>query len=191
MTRSNRCDWSKTCRPMLAAACPWRPPRRPAGIGAGARQGLVRHQLGGRSRARRLLPGAGRRHLPEIRPRRHHRAGRPERQQPHPAAGRQDRFLPQRQHAAGLRRGRAERADRRGRGAVPEGPAGPDRASRPGHREIRGSEESDAVHLARKASRPISNGSRPITASRTRRSSPTPSIRSRSSPTRKARCRAT
>ena len=65
-----------------------------ARIGARSRQGLVRHQLGGRGRARRLLPGAGRRHLPQTRPRRHHRAGRAEREQPHPAGGRQDRFLP-------------------------------------------------------------------------------------------------
>ncbi len=121
--------------------------RRPVGR-ASARQGHLRHQLGGRSRARRLLPGAGRRHLSQIRPRRDHRAGRAERQQPHPAAGRQDRFLSERQHAAGLRRGRAERPDRRGRRVVSEGPAGPDRASRPGHREIRRSEEPDAVRLA-------------------------------------------
>ena len=58
-----------------------------------ARQGLVRHQLGRRGRAWRLLPGGRRRHLQEIRPRRHHRAGRPERQQPHAADRRQDRFL--------------------------------------------------------------------------------------------------
>ncbi len=37
-------------------------PRR---AGPAARQGHLRHQLGGAGRARRLLPGAGRRHLPK------------------------------------------------------------------------------------------------------------------------------
>ena len=43
-----------------------------------ARQGHVRHQLGGAGRAWRLLSGARRRHLQEIRPRRHHRSRRAE-----------------------------------------------------------------------------------------------------------------
>ncbi len=161
-----------------------------SGAGAGARQSVVRHQLGRRRRARRLLSGARRRHLSQARPRRDHRAGRPEREQPHPAAGRQDRFLPQRQHAAELRCRRAEHPDHRSRRPVSEGPAGSHRASRSGHREIHRPEKPDAVRLRRKASPAITNGSRPTTVSRIRRSSPTPSIRSRSSWTRKARCRA-
>ena len=61
-----------------------------------ARQGLVRHQLGRRGRAWRLLSGGRRRHLQEIRPRRHHRAGRPAGEQPPAAARRQDRLLHER-----------------------------------------------------------------------------------------------
>ena len=64
-----------------------------------AGQGLVRDQLAGRGRAWRLLPGGGRRHLQEVRARRHHRAGRPEREQPDAADRRQDRLLHGRQHA--------------------------------------------------------------------------------------------
>ena len=93
MRRSNRCR-AQACRCDSARrmAALVRRPDDPS-VRSGAGQGLVRHQLGGRGRARRLLPGAGRRHLQEVRPRRHHRAGRAERQQPHPAAGRQDRLL--------------------------------------------------------------------------------------------------
>ncbi len=79
--------------------------------------------------------------------------------------GRQDRLLHERQHAAELRRGRAERPDRAGRGHLPEGAAGAARASGPGHREVRGPEAAHAVRLARGRSPPISSGSRPTTAS--------------------------
>ena len=47
--------------------------------GVGPRRGLVRHQLARRGRAWRLLPGGRRRHLREIRPQGH---DRPERRQP-------------------------------------------------------------------------------------------------------------
>ena len=63
-----------------------------------ARQGVVRHQLGRRGRAWRLLPGGRGRHLREVRPRRDHRAGRPAGEQPPAAAVGQDRFLHERQH---------------------------------------------------------------------------------------------
>ena len=43
-----------------------------AGAGAGAGRGDLRHQLGRRGRAWRLLPGGRRRHLREIRPEGHH-----------------------------------------------------------------------------------------------------------------------
>ena len=46
-------------------------------IGGARREGHLRHQLGRRGRARRLLPGGRRRHLREIRPEGHDRAGRP------------------------------------------------------------------------------------------------------------------
>ena len=56
-------------------------------------------------------------------------AGRPAGQQRHPARRRQDRLLHGRQHDRGLRRGRAERADRRRRRRFPERPADGDVAS--------------------------------------------------------------
>ena len=87
-------------------------------------QGLVRNQLGRGSRAWRLLPGGRRRHLQEIRPRRHHRAGRSQQQQPHAADRRQARLLHEREHAAILRRGRQQGAGGDGRRHLPEGPAG-------------------------------------------------------------------
>ena len=125
--------------------------RTRGGAGAAAREGHVRDQLGGRGRARRLLPGAGRRHLPQSRPRRDHSAGRAERQSPPAAAGRQDPVLHERQHAAGVRRGRAEHADAGGRVDVPEGPAGAAGAPRPGRREVRRPEEADAVRVQGRA----------------------------------------
>ena len=165
---------------------------RPHGRGAGpaARQGLVRHQLGGAGRARRLLPGARRRHLPEIRARRHHRAGRAEREQPPPAGGRQARLL----HERELRCRASTRSSRtcrpRGRRHVPEGPAGVHRAPGPGHREIRGPQEAHAVHLQGGHCHLF-----PVDEDRLRlqgrsRSNPTPSTRSRSSPTSARPCRA-
>ena len=64
----------------------------------------------------------------------------------------------------------AEYPDRRGRGVFPEGPAGPDRASRiKASTNCEDLKNADAVRLARKAWRPISNGSRPTTASTKRR----------------------
>ncbi len=59
-----------------------------------------------------------------------HRPRRAEREQPHPAAGRQARLLHERQFAADLRRGREQHSHHRGGGELPEGPAGADRASR-------------------------------------------------------------
>ena len=64
----------------------WRLPRRLTH--ARRRQGFIRHQLARRGRARRILPGGRRRHLRQIRPRRHHRPGRPAGQQRAPAGGR-------------------------------------------------------------------------------------------------------
>ena len=95
-----------------------------AGARADPRQGVVRNQLGRRGRTWRLLPGGCRRHLQEIRPRRHHRAGRPQHQQPHPVDRRQARLLHDREHAAIVRRGRQQRAAGRGRRHLPEGSAG-------------------------------------------------------------------
>ena len=69
--------------------------RRP-GARPDARQGLVRHQLGRRGRAWRLLSGGRGRHLQEIRPRRDHRAGRPAGEQPLLLLVGQDRFLHER-----------------------------------------------------------------------------------------------
>ena len=114
---------------------------------ADAGQGLVRNQLGRRSRAWRLLPGGRRRHLQEIRPRRHHRAGRPERQQPHAADRRQDRFLHGREHADVVRRGRQQRAGGVGRRDLPEGSAGVPDASGIEDHQARGAEAADAVRL--------------------------------------------
>ena len=113
-----------------------------------ARQNLVRHQLGGRGRARRLLSGGRRRHLQDIRPRRDDRAGRPAGEQPHAAACRPHRFLHERELPAGLRRGGAEHSSGRRLGHLPEGPAGVARTSgRCG--DIRGFEEAHAVRLVR------------------------------------------
>ena len=67
--------------------------RAPRRRGAGSRQGQLRHQLARRGRAWRLLPGRRRRHLREVRPRRHHRAGRPAGGQRSAADRRQDRLL--------------------------------------------------------------------------------------------------
>src|SRR6202790_2140194 len=106
---------------------------RPGGPGDGdlagrcpdrAGQGLVRYQLGARGRARRLFPRRGRRHLSEIRPRRHHRARRSERQQPHAADRGQARLLHGREHADVVRCGGQQRAGGDGRRRLPEGSAG-------------------------------------------------------------------
>ena len=48
--------------------------------------------------------------------------------------------------------------DRRRRRHVPEGPAGADRASRCGHREVRGPQAAHACSSPRRASSPISSG---------------------------------
>ena len=61
-------------------------------VGTGVRQGHVRNELAGRSRAWRLLSGLGRRHLRQVRARRDHPARRTAGQPPPPAAGRQNRF---------------------------------------------------------------------------------------------------
>ena len=116
------------CSELLRSSSVYR--RLGAGAGAKPRQGPLRHQLGGRGRAWRLLPGARGRHLQEIRPRRHHRPGRAEREQPHSALRGQDRLLHERQFAAIVRCGRAQYPHHRGGGELPEGPAGADRASR-------------------------------------------------------------
>ena len=115
------------------------------GPGASAGPGSLRHQLGRRGRAWRLLPGARRRHLQEVWARRDHRARRAEREQPHPVAGRQARLLHERQFAANLRRGRAQYSGRGGGGELPEGPAGADRAS--GRRQARRPEDAHFVRL--------------------------------------------
>ena len=102
---------------------------RAGGCPGRAGQGLVRNQLGGRGRAWRILPGRGRRHLQELRARRHHRARWPQQQQSHPADRRQARFLHEREHAAVVRCRRQQRAAGDGRRDLPEGPAGPADAS--------------------------------------------------------------
>ena len=129
---------------------------RPAGIcrvgPAGAqprrsRQGHLRHQLGRRGRAWRLLPGGCRRHLQKIRPRRQHRSGRAEREQPHVADRRQDRFLHGREHADVVRCSRQQCSGRDRRGGVPERSAGDADASRcQGHQDP-GPQAADAVRL--------------------------------------------
>ena len=86
-------------------------------------------------------------------------------------------------YAAGLRRRRAERAGHRGRRAVPERPAGLDRASRSGHREIRRFEESDAVRLGGGRGDLLSMAQGRLRFQGFASASPTPSIRSRSSST--------
>ena len=92
----------------------------------------VRHQLAGRGRARRLLSGARRRHLPPLRARRDHRAGRPEvNNRILLPVGKLDFFMSA-NSLQSLRCGRAEHSDHRGRRHVPEGPAGADGASGPG-----------------------------------------------------------
>ena len=84
----------------------------------------------------------------------------------------------------GLRRRRAEPADRRRRRAFPEGPADRDVPSRRRARQVGGPAEGDRPSSARRASpRSTSGWSRP-TASRRRTSSPTRSTPRRSSPTR-------
>ena len=115
------------------------------GARANPGQGLVWNQLGRGGRAWRLLPGGGRRHLQEIRPRRHHRAGRPQHQQPHAADRRQARLLHDREHAAIVRRGHQQRAGGRGRRHLPEGSAGfPDPSGNQNH-QTRRSQAADAV----------------------------------------------
>ena len=91
---------------------------RHAGRRKRAGQGQLRHQLGRGSRAWRLLSGAGGRHLQELRPRRHHRARRSQRQQPHLADLGQTRFLHDREYAAVVRGGRQQRAGGVGGGDV-------------------------------------------------------------------------
>jgi hypothetical protein len=120
-------------------------------IGAAARQGLARHQLGGGGRARRLLPGARRRDLSAPWARRDHRTGRAAGEQPHPAAGRSARLLHERVESREPRRGRARRADACGRRAVPEGPAVDHRPSRAGDRDVHRLEAGADLHLDRRA----------------------------------------
>ena len=114
---------------------------------ADARQGVVRHQLGGAGRAWRLLSGRRRRHLQEVRPRRHHRSRRTERQQPHPDDLGEARLLHVGEFAADVRRGRQQHPDRRDRLDVPEGSAGPAGASGSQCEEAGGPEAADAVRL--------------------------------------------
>ena len=144
----------------------------------------LRHQLGGGGRARRFLSGARRRHLQEVRARRHHRARRAEREQPHPAAGRQDRLLPDRQHAAG-RSTRSRRTCRRS-----TSPRFSRRTRRCSSRiPIRASNKfEDLKKLTLFVSKEgMASYFQWLKAdygfTRTARSSPTPSIRSPSSPT--------
>ncbi len=68
----------------LAAASP--PRRRAARPWSVARERHLRHELAGASGAWRLLPGRRRRHLPQARPRRAHRARRASGEQPDAAA---------------------------------------------------------------------------------------------------------
>ena len=125
---------------VMAVAAPGRRPDRP-------RQGFVRDQLGGRGRTWRIFPGPGRRHLQELRARCHHRAGRPERQQPHAPDRRQDRFLHGREHPDVVRRGRQQRAGGHGRRHLPERSAGPADASGIENHQARRAQAADAVRL--------------------------------------------
>ena len=161
-----------------------------AGGRSKSRQGHLRHQLGGAARAWRLLSGARRRHLQEIRARRHHPARRAELQQSHPAAGRQDRLLHERQSAAVVRRGGAEGADRRGRRELSERPAGVPGASRSGHRKIRGPEEAEPAGLQGRPGRLLSMAEKGFRLHRQAGAAVPTSTRSRSSPTSAWRCRA-
>ena len=140
MTRCQPCDSLSACsRRGLALS---------TRAGAAARQGHLRHQLGGRGRARRLLPGAGRRHLPQVRARRDHPAGRAEREPPPAAAGRPHRLLHERQHAAGVRRRRAQNIPTLVVAAMfQKDPQVLLAHPGPGHREVRRPEEADAVRL--------------------------------------------
>ena len=108
---------------------------------------FVRHQLGRRGRAWRIFPGRGRRHLQELRARRHHRAGRSEREQPHVADRRQARLLHGRQHADVVRRGRQQRADGDGRRDIPERSAGLLDPSRIQDHQTRRTQAADAVRV--------------------------------------------
>ena len=73
--------------------------------------------------------------------------------------GRQDRLLHERQHAAGAStRSRNNIPTVAVAAIVPEGPAGAAGASGPGHRQIRGLEEADAVRLQGGHGRAISSG---------------------------------
>ena len=150
-------------------------PARPNHAG----QGLVRNQLGPRGRARRIFPGPGRRHLQEIRARRHHRAGRPQRQQPHAADRRQARLLHGREHADVVRCGRQQRAGGDGRRHVPEGSAGfPDPSGIEGH-QARRPQAADAVRVQGRHHQLFSMAEIRIRIQRGQRSGPTPSTRSR------------
>ena len=95
----------------------------------------LRHRLARAGRARRLLPGARRRHLRKARARRDDQDGRPAGQRPAAPRRRPARRRDGRRAAGALRR-RAERADHRDRRDVPEESDGDHRA--PGRGEARG-----------------------------------------------------
>ena len=181
--RDRRCGRQCHSRLPRGGQCDVRPKR--------VRQSLVRHQLGRRRRARRLLPGAGRRHLPQARPRRDDRPGRSAGEQPAPACGRPARLLHEHEHAAVVRCGGAEHPDARGGGDVPEGPAGDDRPPRSRHRQFARPQGADAVHLAGRRHHLLPVAQARVRSLRFAGASRTPSIRSRSSSMRTAPCRAT
>ena len=111
--------------------------REPRRARLSARSRHLRHQLEGGAGARRLLSSSRDRHLPEIRPRGDHPTGRAA-GQPRPTTGRrQDRLQHGQQHVRGLQLRPERRADGRGCGDLPEGPADPDGASGPGLRDAR------------------------------------------------------
>ena len=78
----------------------------------------------------------------------------------------------------------AEPAVRRGRGDVPEGPIGADRASRPGQRQLRRTEGQADPDRCRHARKLVALPRRQVRLHAMRRSGPTRSTCSRSSPTR-------
>ena len=117
--------------------------------GRRARQGEVRDELARRPGGWRLLSGRGRRHLRQIRTRRHRHSRRPADQRGADAAVRQDRLLHGRRPDRRFHERRKQTASRGGRRRLSKVAADPDVASRRRPGQMGGSAESE-FHLSRR-----------------------------------------
>ena len=135
-----------------------------------------------RGRIRRLLPGAGHRHLRQTRPRGDHSRGRSAGQSNATddggPAGLQSRWRPRHRVRA------KPSAVRRDRGDLSEGPGRPDRPSRPGQRQLRRPQRQADRGRGRRAAQLVSLPVRQIRLQRVANQNSTPSTWRRSWPTR-------